>query len=71
MREYKKRYDEWMRNPYFDKETKNLKKADGKKAVFLRKIYKKKNRKFVMMKRKNVLSISSQNQAQKDFGSTP
>lgn len=50
---------------------KNLKKADGKKAVFLRKIYKKKNRKFVMMKRKNVLSISSQNQAQKDFGSTP
>ena len=22
MREYKKRYDEWMRNPYFDKETK-------------------------------------------------
>ena len=31
-------------------DTKNLKKADGKKAVFLRKIYKKKNRKFVMMK---------------------
>ena len=30
--------------------TKNLKEADRKIAVFLRKIYKKKNRKFVMMK---------------------
>lgn len=27
MREYKKRYDEWMRNPYFDKETKEELKA--------------------------------------------
>ncbi|RHS46716.1 hypothetical protein DW965_09165 [Blautia sp. AM47-4] len=51
-------------------DTKNLKKADGKKAVFLRKIYKKKNRKFVMMKEKNVLSSISQNQKWKDFGST-
>jgi len=50
--------------------TKNLKEADRKIAVFLRKIYKKKNRKFVMMKEKNVLSSISQNQEWKDFGST-
>jgi len=49
---------------------KNLKEADRKIAVFLRKIYKKKNRKFVMMKEKNVLSSISQNQEWKDFGST-
>lgn len=49
---------------------KNLKEVDRKIAVFLRKIYKKKNRKFVMMKEKNVLSSISQNQKWKDFGST-
>ena len=51
---------------------KYLRKTDGKKDSFSSEnIQKEKIRKFVMMKRKNVLSIISQNQAQKDFGSTP
>lgn len=35
MREYKKRYDEWMRNPYFDKEAKEELKAiqDNEKEI--------------------------------------